>query len=218
MGAMVNRGDYRSIDPYEDVVYTFWDLGGTKKKTDATAIVFAQVDETLGNMRVVDYYENRGKLRGHYFDIIKKKGYNYGGHYFPHDGKKTDPWTGETSADTAQNVHGAEVRFVPKTQNTQNDIEICRRGFAKTSINRDLCEQLFDRLSCYHENPATEEPCHKNNCSDCNGASHGADAFRTLQMAVHKELVEPYMLNLPKYDGQYENQYDDDYDDDWMLV
>lgn len=218
LGVLVQDGRYCSLDPFNDLIYTFWDLGGTKNKSDATSIVFAQVDMIGKKARVIDYYENRGKLRGHYFDVLKEKGYHYGGHFYPHDGKKTNEWTGETSADTALNEHGTEVRFVPKTQNTQNDIEICRRGFAFTEINKDLCEQLFDRLSCYHENLATEAPCHKNNCPDCNGASHGADAYRTMHMAIHHGLVEPYLQDI-RVDNYYVPKNNDEYIiDDGFIV
>ncbi len=62
-------------------VYTAWDLG--KKHT--TAIWFGQV---VGlQPRIIDFYEAGGEDLPHFAGIIKKKGYNYGGHYVPHDAK-----------------------------------------------------------------------------------------------------------------------------------
>lgn len=189
-------GRKRPIDPFSDVVYTFWDLGGAGEKTDKTAIVFAHVNTVTKEYRVVDYYENRGKLRGHYWDVVNSKRYSYGGHFYPHDGKKANVWTGETSGETAEREFGAEIRYVPKTQNTMNDIEVVRRGMARTSFASENAGVgvLLDALGHYHENEGTGAPCHKESCRECNGASHGADAFRYMHMAIHLGLVEPYLL------------------------
>lgn len=187
------KGHYKPIDPKGDIVYTFWDLGGVRHDSDATSVVFAHIDIYSKKVKIVDYYENTGKLRGHYWDVVKEKGYTYGGHYYPHDGKKTNEWTGETSADTASNFYGIEIRYVPKTQSIMNDIEVTRRGLINTEFNSELCEQIFDHVSNYHENENSGTPCHKNNCSLCNGASHGADAVRTLHKALYLDLVSNYI-------------------------
>jgi hypothetical protein len=191
--AMEGRGGIKRIDPFSDLVYTFWDLGGIKEDSDTTAILFAHVDILGKTAKVVDYYENTGNRRGHYFDILKQKGYRYAGHYFPHDAKRSNEWTGETTGDTAYNIYGIEVRYIPKTNNVLNDIEIVRRGFASTSMDIDRCDGLLMHLSGYHEKETAEKPCHQNNCRECHGASHGADTFRALRMAMHLGLVEPYL-------------------------
>jgi hypothetical protein len=206
-------GRYKSIDPFSDHVYTFWDLGGVKQDSDKTCILFAHIDLSGRVIRVVDYYENTGFKRGHYFEVLRQKGYTYAGHYFPHDAKRSNEWTGENMAETARREYGIEIRFVPKTQNVLNDIEICRRSFAMTEINSDLCDPLMEHVSKYHEKSSTGKPCHQNNCDECNGASHGADAFRCLQMAFNLKLIEPYMIDVNAH-----FYGDDDYDDDWMLV
>jgi len=193
LSATRKRGGIKPIST-DDEIYTFWDLGGAREDSDKTCITFAAVNYKANTARVVDYYENTGRLRGHYFDVIEQKGYRYGGHYFPHDAKRTNEWTGETSADTARMEHGVEVRFVPKTQNVLNDIEITRRGFARTEFSDSKAvDELLTHLGNYHEKESTGKPCHQNNCRECHGASHGADSFRTMQMAMHLGLVEPYL-------------------------
>ena len=194
MTSLRERGGVKQVDPFRDGVYTFWDLGGTKEDSDTTCIVFAHIDPLGGKATVVDYHEDNGHLRGHYFDVLKRKGYNYSGHFFPHDGKRTNEWTGETSADTAINEHGTEIRFVPKTNRTLNDIEIVRRRFVHTEFadNKNV-DTLLTHLGNYHEKETTGKPCHQNNCAECHGASHGADSFRLMQMAMHLGLVEPYL-------------------------
>ena len=207
----------KSLNPFSDPVYTFWDLGGAKSQTDKTTIVFAQIDIESKCYKIVDYYENRGKLRGHYWNVIHDKAYNYGGHYYPHDGKRTNEWTGETSADTAEREFGIELRYVTKTNNTANDIEVVRRQFANCQFNADSdgVEVLIDALGHYHENEGTGTPCHRESCRECNGASHAADAFRYMHMAIYLKLVEPYLLGTVAHDGWWNNHQEPDlgYDD-----
>jgi len=174
-------------------VYTFWDLGGDKQDSDKTVIIFATVNKFSNQVEIVDYYENTGHLRGHYFDILKSKAYIYGGHYIPHDGKRSNTWDGEGMADTALRVHGVEMRYIPISQSVSNDIEITRRDMSNWRLDPIKCGLLFEHLTKYHENETTGKPCHRPNCSICKGASHGADAARMLAMARDLKIVEPYL-------------------------
>ena len=181
-----------SVNPHADHVYTFWDLGGIKEESDKTCILFAHVNELSGKATIVDYYENSGHVRGHYFDVLEQKGYRYGGHYFPHDAKRSNEWTGETSADTAMREFGIDVRFIPKTQSVMNDIEITRRRLRHISIQDEL-DGFLEQIGNYHEKESTGKPCHQNNCMECRGASHAADTLRYLSMAMHLNLIQPYL-------------------------
>jgi hypothetical protein len=214
MAALERRGAMHQIDPFSDLVYTFWDLGGVKEDSDKTCVLFAHLDTSGKKYRVIDYYENTGHKRGHYFEMLAQKGYNYAGHYFPHDAKRTNEWTGENTAETARTEFGIEIRFIPKTQNVLNDIEITRRGFANTEFDSERCEQVLTHLGNYHEKETTGRPCHQNNCQECQGASHGADTFRGMHMAIHLGLVEPYLVDSAM---QYLPVIEEA-DDDWFLV
>ena len=198
------------IDPFSDRVYTFWDLGGIKQDSDKTCILFAHINTENKTAKVVDYYENVGHKRGHYFDVLNAKGYDYAGHYFPHDAKRSNEWTGETTADTARAEYGIEVRFIPKTQSVLNDIEVARRGFALTSFsNSSNVDMLIQCLSSYHQKSSTGTPCHQNNCVICNGASHGADTYRYMRMAIHMNLVAEYLKKPRKTYYEELNDYVD---------
>jgi len=60
-------------------VHTAWDIG----VGDSTAIWFFRL---VGQeIHVIDYYENSGEGLRHYMTVLKRKGYNYGYHYGPHD-------------------------------------------------------------------------------------------------------------------------------------
>lgn len=211
MSAMEKRGGKMSIDPFRDHVYTFWDLGGKNEENDSTAVLFAHINAKSKVYEVVDYWETRGGERKEHWEYVLSKGYNYGGHFFPHDGKRTsNNWEGETAADSAMRNMGIELRFVPKSQNVLNDIEITRRGFVHTSFDGERCDELLTHLGNYHEKEVTGKPCHQNSCQECHGASHGADTFRYMHMAIHLGLVEPY---LDKREKRYKKvEYiDDDY-------
>lgn len=193
----------------EKPVYTFWDLGGVRLDSDKTTITFAQMDSCDSDVFIIDYYENTGKLRGHYIDYMSTKPYRYGGHFIPHDGKRSNTWTGEGMAETAKSMYGLDFRYVPKSDLVINDIEIVRRDFKKFHLDMDSCRRLFGHLSRYHASESTGKPCHRNNCVICSGASHGADSVRMMSMARHLGLVEPYIVNRPKRKTkmEWDNEY-----------
>lgn len=203
------EGRMRGVFDPNALVYTFWDLGGANGENDKTAITFAQMDRNDGRVVVIDYYENTGKLRGHYFEILNSRGYRYGGHYVPHDAKKSNVWTGEDMIDTARSLFGVDMRRVPKTNSVKNDIEFGRRDFRNVHFVAGYTDRLLDHLKNYHESETTGKPCHKNNCSLCHGASHGADSFRTMYVARQLELVEPYLR--PSIDIKRRYSIADDY-------
>jgi hypothetical protein len=211
-----DKGDVLPIDPRSDLVYTFWDLGGKNEENDSTAVVFAHVNLATKAVDVIDFWEVQGGERKDHWNYVLSKNYDYGGHYFPHDGKKTsNNWEGESAAESAMRNLGIELRFVPKTQKTMNDIEITRRGFAKTRFSNSLqVDALIQYLAAYHEAESTGKPCHKKNCQECHGASHAADAFRYLHMAIYLDLVEPYLI---KKQSMYGKKTPETIDDSFIV-
>jgi hypothetical protein len=177
-----NEGRYGSIDMTNDPVYTFWDLG----TSDCTTIVFAQLIDD--KFVVIDYHESSGKQIEFYAGILNSRGYQYAGHYAPHDVSKKMLFGDLVSA--AMKV-GINFRRVPKTSSVLEDIEVCRRGMKDLWVD-ERNEALFIHLESYHEG-AGGKPCHNNTCKVCNGASHGADAVRTMFMAKHLGLIEHYL-------------------------
>ncbi len=192
-----------------DKTYTFWDLGGASEDSDETTVVFAQ--ERGDDLVIVDYYENTGRDLEHYRDMLAGRNYNYGGHYAPHDASKKLLFGDLISKG---NELGLNFERVPKTKSVANDIEIVRQRFKHVYIHEDLCSTLLQHLENYHEG-SSGKPCHAKNCKMCGGASHGADAFRTMMMAYQLELVRDYLtggkrqlINLPKTVGEAEDYAD----------
>ncbi len=173
-------------------VYTFWDLG----TSDATSIVFAQINN--GVATIIDYHESTGKKIEDYAVVVNSRNYNYGGHYAPHDVSKRMLFGDLVTR--AKEV-GIDFRRVPKTNSVLEDIEICRRSL-RTLRMHTRCQDLMEHLDSYRESNSGK-PVH-------DAHSHGADAFRTMVMAMHLNLVNPYLspsysINLPSSVGDAED-------------
>ena len=190
-----NENRFCSIQRNDSPVYTFWDLG----TSDATSIVFAQIVDK--KPYIIDYHESTGKKIEDYAIVINSKNYKYGGHYAPHDVSKRMLFGDLVTK--AKEV-GIDFRRVPKTKSVLEDIEICRRSMRGLYIDTS-CDTLMSHLENYREG-AAGRPVHDEH-------SHGADAFRTMMMAIELKLVEPYLktfydIKLPTHTGKAEEYTD----------
>jgi hypothetical protein len=181
-----NEERYGNLNISNSPVYTFWDLG----TSDATSIVFAQILDK--KPIIIDYHESSGKKIEDYATIINSKNYKYGGHFAPHDVSKRMLF-GDLI--TRAKEVGLDFRRVPKTNSVLQDIEICRRIMRNVYIH-ERCEDLLEHLMHYRESPSGK-PVHDKH-------SHAADAFRTMVMGMHLNLVSQYLnnknvINLPKF-------------------
>ena len=136
-----------------------------------------------------------------YATIVNSKNYKYGGHYAPHDLSKKMLFGDLVTR--AKEV-GLDFRRVPKTNSVLQDIEICRRSIPSLYIH-ERCEDLLEHLDSYREG-ASGKPVHDKH-------SHAADAFRTMVMAKHLNLIEPYLtqskkIKLPNFVGKAESYVD----------
>lgn len=158
-------------------VHTFWDLG----RADKTAIWFAQV---IGfEFRIIDYYENQGFALPHYLKVLQDRGYVYGDTWMPHDADNELLASERTIAQQAR-ASGFKVRIVPKSA-VIDGINAARTIFGKCWFDVEKCA---DGIQClrnyrYDVDPDTQQfsnkPLH-------DWASHGADAFRYLAVALRE--------------------------------
>lgn len=165
-------------------VQTFWDLG----RADKTAIWFAQ--QVGFEFRVIDYYENQGYALGHYLKVLQDRGYTYGDCWLPHDADN-ELLASERTITQQVRAFGYKTRSVPKTS-IASGIEAARSIFPNVFFDKTKCA---DGLHClrhykYDVDPDTRQyskvPLH-------DWASHGADAFRYLAVAMRapKEAHKP---------------------------
>ena len=177
-------------------VHTAWDLG----VGDSTAIWFYQ---KVGNKyHIIDYYHNSGEGLQHYAKTLKKKNYDYGKHYAPHDIDNrefgSNAKTRKQIAADGWEIDGKKYRIrfekVPKLS-VEDGIEASRAildncAFSDTIVKNTMkinnknvsgldCLESYrkewnEKLGCYRDHPLHD------------WASDGADAFRYLAVAETK--------------------------------
>jgi phage terminase large subunit len=179
------RSDKRVCSvPYDRaaLVHTAWDLG----VGDDTCIWFWQ---SVGReIRLIDYYANRGQPVTHYLSVLRGKGYDYGSHYVPHDAAARERWSTGTMTQIA-----AEQGFqmdVLLREDVEQGINAARMLFSRCWFDEIKCADGLDALMNYRREYAEKlgqfkpAPLH-------DWASHGADAFRYLAMSVEKATQRP---------------------------
>jgi hypothetical protein len=150
-----------------------FDLG----MSDENCLVFSQ---TIGKEpRIIDYYENSGESLGHYAEVMRDKGYNYGTVYLPHDAEVRSLNDRMSRVDALKGYGVKNIVVVPRTSDVMSGIEQTRKFLATAWIDAGRCGKLVkcldeyrkewdDRAGCYKERPLH------------NWASNGADSLRTL--------------------------------------
>lgn len=169
--------------PYEPLfqVYTGWDLG----ISDSTAIWFLQF---IGReIRVIDYYENNGEGLPHYAKVLRDKGYDYGGHFAPHDLAVRELGSGVSRRDKALEL-GIKFEIIPTNRDVMGGIENVREMLEYCWFDESNTELGVKALENYRKewNDKTasfrSQPLH-------DWTSHGSDAFRTIAVAWKMGLI-----------------------------
>jgi hypothetical protein len=172
------------IDP-NALVHTVWDLGFG----DSTAIWFFQI---CGNeIHLIDYYECYGEGMSHYINVLEQRrkdgDFLYGTHFAPHDIRKGSLATGKTLLETALEL-GIKFYTLQQEKIVTDGIERTRGLFHRCWFDQEKCKQGIDALENYHKpykdklGTYGDKPVH-------DWASHGADAFRYLSLAIKKGLT-----------------------------
>jgi phage terminase large subunit len=172
--------------PYDHTkgVHTVWDLG----RSDKTTIWFVQI---IGfEFHIIDYYENRLEHLDHYLGVLQKKGYIYDTMWLPHDAKAKTLGTKRSIEEQAREK-GHKVRIVPRLS-VADGINAARTLFPMVYFDEKRCADGLQALRHYRYEEVRDasghtsfgrEPLH-------DWASHAADAFRYLAIAV-KEPKKP---------------------------
>ena len=168
------------VDPILPV-FTVWDLG----IGDAMSIWFVQVYGK--EPRLVDFYENSGEGIGHYIKLIKAKGYDYGGHFAPHDIEVRELTSGKSRRETAAAMGIAftvvtNVSIADGIDATRNLLDIvwidenrCAEGLR---CIRNYRREFSDKLQELKAMPVHD------------WASHAADALRYVALSVDRMTIK----------------------------
>jgi len=156
--------------PYDPMlkVHVVFDLGWN----DAMAISLVQ--RNLSEIRIIEYIEDSHKTLDHYSAELKKKNYNWGTVFLPHDGQHKNIQTGKSAKETMEALNWT-VEITP-SMSVEDGIRAARMAFGRTYFDKNNTKRLQQCMKRYRRsiNQQTNEP----------GAplhdewSHGADNYR----------------------------------------
>jgi phage terminase large subunit len=162
-------------------VHTVWDIG----MNDNTAIWFFQVDP-VGNVNIIDSYQNNNQGMPEYIRQLKRKPYTYGSHYAPHDIKVKEFGTGVSRIETAFN-HGLRFQLVPNISK-MDGIDAARFALRKCRFDSKKCFEGLEALRQYSKKDTgmvdmAGRPIYSGECQK-DWTNHFADAFRYLALVI----------------------------------
>jgi len=150
---------------------------------DATSLIFFQVVQGSGAIRIIDCYSNTGVGLDHYARVIFDKPYAYGKFFAPHDIKVRE-WAGGamTRYDKAKEL-GINFTLLDSI-GLDDGIENVWTHFSKFWIDEERCKSLINALENYRrewdeKRQIYTKPIH-------NWASHYADCIRYMCMSLYK--------------------------------
>lgn len=186
--ALVRQAGQITNVPYDrsHPVYTAWDIG---QGSDQMSIIFYQYINNRHN--IINYHESSNQGWDYYANLFKSFGYNYEKHYFPHDGNKRIVGANVlTTRQHAEQVGIRPIEVIPVTKSVHLDImNICKPLLPNVWFDEAKCGLLINRLDNYSRRwdrinaMWLNDPKHDE-------ASHGADSFRTMAMALDKQKSE----------------------------
>lgn len=174
-------------------VHTAWDLG----YDDDTSIWWWQI-AGANELRIIDFYEANRENIEHYCNVVRRRNYNYGKHYVPHDAANKLLAAGGRSIVQQAYALGIQMIVVPATSQ-QNAIEAARKTLEVSWFDTSTCEDGIEALKHYQfefdeqKNNFRSTPRH-------DWSSHAADAFEIIgqiwrEPAKLAEKQKPRFLN-----------------------
>jgi phage terminase large subunit len=164
--------------PYDPTypVYTFWDIG----IDDSTAIWCAQF---IGRqICLIHYCEDSGYGLPYYATYLKNLPYEYRAHLFPHDGAHREWGSGERREDTAARLLPGRIEIAARPS-LDTGIQNVRLMFPRLVFDAVGCEVGLNAARNYHHKYDADKKVFLNT-PEHSWASHGADALRTLAVAL----------------------------------
>ncbi|MCG1042511.1 PBSX family phage terminase large subunit [Mycetohabitans sp. B8] len=177
--------------PYDPMlkVQVVFDLGWN----DAMAISLVQCH--LSQLRVIDYIEDSHKTLDYYSAELRKRHFNWGKVYLPHDGRSKDFKSGKSAEDVMRAL-GWDVEVTPN-MSVEEGIRLTRMTFPRLYFDRAKTQRLVQCLKRYRRNinPHTGEP----GAPLHDAFSHGADNVRYIAVNAERFTNEDWggALNYP---------------------
>jgi len=189
MGAFYGR-QMDEMRLYERIGSVPWDpslkthLSADLGWNDFTSLIWFQIGK-MGDIRVIDYYQNNHQDLAHYANIIRSKPYwpTMGKMIFPHDVKVHELNFGISRLDRLRDlgINATLANPLP----FHDGVEVVRSVLARTYIDELQCKVLIKCLENYRRKYDEEKQIYWDEPikSEWN---HGADAFRYLAVSINK--------------------------------
>jgi len=165
------------------LVNTYWDIG---QGSDQMSIIFYQLINNRHN--IIDYHESSNQGWAFYASLLQSKNFVYGTHYFPHDGNKKIVGTEiQTTRQYAEQVGIRPIQIIPVTKSVHTDVmNICKPLLPNIWFDEAKAGKLINRLDSYSRRWDRVNAMWLNDPKH-DEASHGADSFRSLAMALKQD-------------------------------
>lgn len=177
--------------PYDPMlkVHCIFDLGWN----DYTAIGFVQ--RLHSEIRWIDFLEDQYQTYDWYVAEIKKKNYNLGRVFLPHDGKYKSAQTGMSAEDIMRKL-GLNPSSAEVASHVELGIKAVRMRFGQMYFDEVRCKPLVDHLKRYrrHIPISTSEPSGPLHDEHSHSADMVREAVARLQDMKNEEQDKP----LPK--------------------
>lgn len=160
-------------------IRTYWDIGGTSMKSDATSIWVCQF---VGReIRLLNYYEAVGQPLAAHVNWLRNSGYDRALCVLPHDGARSG-MIEKTTYQIALEEAGFPTRVVPNqgAGAAMKRVEGGRRRFPMMFFNEATTKAGREALGAYHEKRDEQRSIGLGPEHDW--SSHAADAFGMLAM------------------------------------
>ena len=169
----------RSFDYVSELpCFSAWDIG----YSDMTSIWTWQI--VGGEIRVLDFYQNRLKPLSHYLQYLSETEFNYTTHFLPWDSNHEQLAAQGKSIFNQVREQGVACDILPKLS-VKSGISYCRSIFNRVFFNAERCMRGIECLKHYrfkvdYLGGYSEKPVH-------DAYSHGADAFRHMAIAIEDD-------------------------------
>lgn len=170
------------------LVDTFWDLG----VSDSATCWFVQ--QSRMEVRVIDYWESSGSGIPDFAKMLRSEHraeYTYREHNWPHDGNSRDLSSGKERSTTAREL-GMRPLIVHPKYDVADSIDAARRLLARCWFDKERCtfylkgdkgSRGIESLKNYQKKWDAKNKIYADSPLH-NWASHGADGFRLMGMAL----------------------------------
>jgi phage terminase large subunit len=171
-------------------VHVIFDLGWN----DQMSMILVQ--KHVSELRVIDYIEESHKTLDWCSAELKKRNWNWGSLWLPHDGAHGDFKTGKSAQQILQE-QGWTVEIVPKAP-VEQGIRLARMALPRTYLDKSKADRLLQCLRRYRRGIPTTTGEPGNPVHD--EWSHGADAYRYLATVADRLTNDTWggALSYPK--------------------